>query len=94
MSQMIYLHFTLYRIPALCLHWHRVTGPGDAAAGPLQQAVHRRQDPLHLRHGQEEALYPEPQAVLLKWTGRGGISLEEHQSDLKTFQEEAEHQEL
>ena len=50
-----------YRVPAVCLHRYRLLRAGHAAARPQHQAVLRRQDPLHLRHRQEETLRTPPQ---------------------------------
>lgn len=75
------------------VHRHRQLGPGHAAARPQRQAVLRRQDAVHLRLGQTQALYAIGENVLRQRTRHRRFPQQTHQSHLEAIQEEAVAQE-
>lgn len=76
--------------PTLRLHRHRELRPRHAAAGPQQrQTVLRRQNFVHIRLRQAEALHAVGEDVLRVGTRHRRVQQQAHQSYFEAVQEEA-----
>lgn len=75
---------------AVRLHWHWQFRSGHAAVGSQQwQAVLRGEDTVHIRLGQEEALYAVGEDVLRQRSRHRRFSQQANQSDIEALEEEA-----